>query len=710
VRASSHAKAVDRYNSYMRFPLALCLFLATLAWPARAAVVVNEIFYHAPDDVDDLQWVELHNSGTAAVDVSNWSLGKSTGYVFAAGTSIPAGGFVVAARDPALFKKHYNQPALGPWPKRLSGGGGKIDLTDAAGMLVERVKYKDSDPWPVAADGYSASLERICPTAGADDPYNWQASPMSSRAPRPAGSPGKANAALAAAVPPIVRSVSPTPADPTPGQAIRVEATMGPGQSLKSVALLYHVLTDGVPGAEVSVPMTAAPPAGVVYTATIHPQKAGALVRYRIAATSADGKLTRYAPGETDLRPTFSLYVHEPWPQANIAQALVIRGKPAAGLKPDAKPFAASANPAPAGGVNEPHPPRGSAVLVYVDPVTRKTQVFDWVNVVRREGDRGFKVHLHKDARLNGQSAVGIIHEGVDRFLLNEHFAYDVYRRAGMAAPLSEFVRLTLDGQPRGYQLLIEQPNRGFLRRNKIDPDGDLYKIRWQRGDLVGQHEKRTNEHTGHAKLVALNKQLETLKGPALWKVIRENFDVDNVATYFAVNMALSHWDGYFNNYFTYQTPAGKWMMFPWDQDKTWGFHDGMGPADFFFDMPLDYGSEQNHGGPGPWWRRGGWFARPLLGNAEFRQVFVARLREVLTKVYTPEVYNPLLDQVVTRLGPDVRLRAKLTGINPDEAVRNFKSFVQALKNHLAKRREFLLAQQELRAAPAPAGAARQPK
>jgi hypothetical protein len=36
--------------------------------------------------------------------------------------------------------------------------------------------------------------------------------------------------------------------------------------------------------------------------------------------------------------------------------------------------------------------------------------------------------------------------------------------------------------------------------------------------------------------------------------VIQDNFNVNQVATYFAVNMVLSHWDGYFNNYFTYTT------------------------------------------------------------------------------------------------------------------------------------------------------------
>jgi len=34
------------------------LVLAVLCGPAQADVVINEIFYHAPDDIDDLQFIE----------------------------------------------------------------------------------------------------------------------------------------------------------------------------------------------------------------------------------------------------------------------------------------------------------------------------------------------------------------------------------------------------------------------------------------------------------------------------------------------------------------------------------------------------------------------------------------------------------------------------------------------------------------------------
>jgi hypothetical protein len=40
-------------------------------------------------------------------------------------------------------------------------------------IVVEEVTYRDSAPWPVAADGGSSSLQRISLTAYGDDPINW---------------------------------------------------------------------------------------------------------------------------------------------------------------------------------------------------------------------------------------------------------------------------------------------------------------------------------------------------------------------------------------------------------------------------------------------------------------------------------------------------------------------------------------------------------
>src|SRR5688500_4901413 len=61
---------------------AALVVLAALAGPARAGVVVNEILYHAPNDRDDLQFVELHNTGDRPVDLGGWKFTRGVRYEF----------------------------------------------------------------------------------------------------------------------------------------------------------------------------------------------------------------------------------------------------------------------------------------------------------------------------------------------------------------------------------------------------------------------------------------------------------------------------------------------------------------------------------------------------------------------------------------------------------------------------------------------------
>ena len=690
---------------------------------ATAGVVINEVLYNAPDDLDDLQWIELHNAADGPADVSGWTLDDGKLYTFPANSVIGPNGYLVVALSPERFAQFYQDRVLGPFKRPLKRGGEKIELKDAAGKAADLARYKDRAPWPVSADGYSASLERICPSADGDSADNWAASPLPPTS-KPSGTPGKKNASFSATLPPVV-TLAAARTDLPPGTPLRIEAT---AKGARELTLLYRVVADGNEGKESTLAMAREPDGR--FAASIPGQTTGTLVRYRIKAVSDDGGI-RFAPAEHDLRPTASVYVHDKWEAASIPLGLIIRGgpdKPAANATPPAPPRfgppgggwpgMGGRGPRPNFGgfgprQETPRPPRGASAFVFVDHKTGKATVFDHINTVPRNNDRGFKVFFHKDHTLDGMASVNLAFEGSEWSLMAETLAYDVYRRAGSPAPLSEFVRVWVDGKLAGHHLMIERPNRSFLRRNKIDDGGNLYKMLWTGRGAVGQHEKRTNEQGNHDDLLAVIDQLaKTANDPdAQWKVIQENFDVEQVATYFAVNMVLSHWDGFFNNYFPYHnTKNNKWMMFPWDQDKTWGYYDGLPDDQVFFDMPLTFGMEGDRppgaqgGGRGPrgpmWWRPGGYFSRPLLANPHFRKVFLAKTRDVLERVYTQDTCFPLIDQMATRLSQDSAIRTKLRGEDEAAGARLLARDAQLLKDHLTKRRQFLLEQKELQAAP----------
>ncbi len=149
--------------------------------------------------------------------------------------------------------------------------------------------------------------------------------------------------------------------------------------------------------------------------------------------------------------------------------------------------------------------------------------------------------------------------------------------------------------------------------------------------------------------------------------------------------------------------------MYPWDQDKTWGYYDGLPDDEVFFDMPLTFGMAGDRpprngdrgggfGFRGPmWWRPGGYFSRPLLANPQFRKAFLARTKEILETIYTKEIYFPLIETMARNLEDDVRLRAEATGRAADSGTQELARNVELLKTHLIKRRDSLLQQEELR-------------
>jgi hypothetical protein len=306
-----------------------CLAVMTLPLPAQ--VVVNEIFYNAPDDLDDLQWIELYNNAEQPADLSGWTIDDGKIYTFPSGTTLDARGYVIVALNTNRFTEFYSERAQGPLRRPLKRSGERLHLKDASGKVIDVARYKDRSPWPVSADGYSASVERICPTANGDTADNWAASPLPPT-PKPSGTPGRQNARFSATLPPSL-NVDPAAQELGPGQPLPVSVTVQ--GNARTVELLYRVIAEGAEDRESVLPMAQA--LGSRYRGIIPPQTAGSLIRYRVKAIGKDGSV-RFSPDEQELRPSLSVYVHEPWDKGNIpsgtkrARTLLALGLPEAAL------------------------------------------------------------------------------------------------------------------------------------------------------------------------------------------------------------------------------------------------------------------------------------------------------------------------------------------------------------------------------------------
>jgi hypothetical protein len=679
-------KAMTRFSFAIAASTLLCAAPVSLL-AASQAIVINEIQYHPANDDDRLQYIELHNPGSSEVDLSGWKL-RGVKFDFPKDAKIAAGGFLVVARDISRFRSIHGGafPSVGNLGGRIKRGGEKLELVDDKNQIVESFTFSDDAPWPLGPDGFASTLERICPAGPATDPHNWAGSRRSTRAGRE-GTPGRANDSFSARPLVTVDEVK-WEKLPAPNAPIPVSATIrGANDPVKALLTYYTIALGNRPAQtnQVEMKRVSGNAMSGQYQASIPGQSRDTLVRFFISVSNGDGS-QRIHPSPNEPRPALAGYALTPPVVGRIPAATILNVSRARGGGNKFEP------------AREGSPEIGNSAFLYVTP-EGKAELFDFVQVRNRSG--GWKVHFLKDQLLDGMSGINLVSEGPPRWMLAEHLSYELYRRAGLNIQRSGHYRLTVDGRSFGYILFVEQPNKTFLARSGRNNEGNLYKIQWFNQDVVGAHEKKTNRSTGHEDISTLIANLNKLSGEAQWKFIQEQFNVTNMVNYFAVNMLVQNWDGFFNNYYAYHDtkPGGKWEMIPWDEDKTWGEYDGASSNYDWYEMPLtmgmkgDRGPRGGWGGGGPfggamWWRPPGWFSGPLLANPQFRKLFLARIKELCQTEFTEQRFGPVIQALGNRLREETKAQG---GRGSQQLDRDIESFHRQLVN----RRKFLLKELE---------------
>jgi len=154
-------------------------------------IVVSEFMYHPADasaaeealgfSNSDFEWIELRNVGAQGIDMTSIRFTKGVDFDFPDSYIIPAGGYVIVARNQAAFEHRYGNthPIVGEYgPDKLSNGGENLKLSFGAGTSIIEFVYDDNLPWPVPADGDGFSLVLIDPESTPDhsNPSNWRIS------------------------------------------------------------------------------------------------------------------------------------------------------------------------------------------------------------------------------------------------------------------------------------------------------------------------------------------------------------------------------------------------------------------------------------------------------------------------------------------------------------------------------------------------------
>ncbi len=509
------------------------------------ALVINELYYHPVDDNPAGEFLELLNPGGAALDVSGWCV-TGVSYCFPEATSVAAGAFVVL------------RP--GQYTGSLSNSGERIRLLDASTAVVDSVEYDDRGVWPALADGDGPSLERRDPASPGDDPGNW----MSGSRPTP----GAPNSVAAAGLLPVFSDVTHSVL-PAPDQSTDVSARLAHAGN----ATLHYRIDFGV---EQSVSMVES---GGTYSASIPPQPAGSLVRYRLSAVSDDSLRTGTWPRQGD-GSTYS--------GTTVAQAA------ASGLPrfewfiPDADYATAYRDLSLYGDDGYP------SVFAYDGVIFDNTLVRVKGSSSRTAVKKKWKFSLPAG---HDFAVPGLLPVPVDEFSLDTAGRDDSYIRdilaselmteAGVVGTQQMFpVRLERNGDFYGLYAYTEQSDGAWRDRYGLDDEGAIiYEVGDRRADgrlsrwhlqfsrtLFRLHYgKETVEYADDREIRALISALgrRDVVGRRTW--LTRNVDLPQVINALAASAVLQSDDFGARNFRLVLGASGRWRVIPNDFDATLG-------------------------------------------------------------------------------------------------------------------------------------------
>ena len=646
---ASLARGVDgtMLTAYDAVPSPLCRF--SEAWTAFSrqggsspapVVVFNEVHYNPPnrkisewrDDPSRVQecrsdfvwkragdldeFVELYNpSSIQDVDLASWQLSGEVQFAFPSdgsasiaphGTLLLCRAFDVASSiDPHACCSDFQDQCHFRYHGKLSNSGGQLTLTDSHGAIVETMRYGVEDPWPLAANGYGSSLERLASTSDPTLPSAWTSSrlpeppppappapPPRWGAPPPAPTPfvaastagqsnsigsGSGSMGIVATSSPVV-----TPAQlqrPVGAASFQIHLG-GPEMSeISRVELLWEAVgtTSQAPSAARVVLMEESGNIPGLYTATVRdinqgcPQEAsGCIVRYAARVHGSSNRF-RQLPDPAGPKPCWSIFVgsESGLPPAAGGTKMWLFGHPSphtSGILPEQATTAAL-----------------TGVAIWT-PGTESVELFDGAKVeVTRKGN--VEITFVRTQRWQGRDQLKVSYlsttQGGPTSGLLEDFGFWLVgaqpsaawgpahgRAQGLVTGLAGMWNVEIAGAGE-HAFVISPPDHARFQEAGRGDGGDI----WKRGFFSGYYTQKTNNY--EERVTGLSAALDQLyQRPTFGSAedtIGDLVDVSSFIAYLLGNLLTENWDGYINNYFLHQDVSGDGRLdiVPWDFDQT---------------------------------------------------------------------------------------------------------------------------------------------
>lgn len=211
-----------------------------------------------------------------------------------------------------------------------------------------------------------------------------------------------------------------------------------------------------------------------------------------------------------------------------------------------------------------------------------------------RDGRFPLKIDFDRfeDQLFLGMKKLNLSNNFKDPSAMREYLAYELFRKSGLCAGRSAFVRLqvTVEGAFKkrsfGLYTAVEQVDGAFLHRWFGNAEGTLFKpevfgddplrYRSDRPEDYARCELKYGEiHPDYDKLIRFAKLAHIAPPEEFAREITDVLNVDTFLKFLAVNALLANYDSYIgtghNFYLYYDAPDGKWVFIPWDLNEAFG-------------------------------------------------------------------------------------------------------------------------------------------
>lgn len=256
-----------------------------------------------------------------------------------------------------------------------------------------------------------------------------------------------------------------------------------------------------------------------------------------------------------------------------------------------------------------------------------------------------------------------------DGTYMRNKLSYDAARTVGMPAPRVNYVLLFVNSKFYGFYALIERIDEQFVERYGLDGNGLLLKAQ---GGLSAPWNRTRDPLAGfEVKSDEVLPSAEEMRN--FWKALREtpatredfqreiapHLSFQDFFDWQMLNIYGNNLDGFLNNFYLYRPAAGgRFRVFPWDHDSTFGQKWDGGRIDpaktgwhTFQGRVVGLAKPDGHG----WY---GWdgFSHRLFSVPEYCEAYTRQFSARLQREWSTSNLQAQADAIARRIAPAVAL------------------------------------------------------